>query len=39
MEITYGQLHCASCNDYIYDTEIDEITMENKMQSITFRKR
>ncbi|KAJ8927281.1 hypothetical protein NQ314_020284 [Rhamnusium bicolor] len=39
MDLTYGQVHCCSCNDYIYDAEIDEITMKNKMQSGKFKKR
>lgn len=39
MELCYGQIHCSSCNDYVYDAQVDEITMQNKMQSKLFRKR
>ncbi|XP_074040933.1 ubiquitin carboxyl-terminal hydrolase nonstop [Leptinotarsa decemlineata] len=39
VELLYGQIHCSSCDDYIYDAEIDEITNYNKMHSIKFRKR
>lgn len=39
LDLTYGQIHCDSCGDYIYDTEIDKITMENKMQARHFKKR
>lgn len=39
MDLSYGQIHCNSCYDYVYDAEIEEITMENKMQSGKFKKR
>ncbi|KAG5876771.1 hypothetical protein JTB14_017342 [Gonioctena quinquepunctata] len=39
VELIYGQIHCSSCNDYIYDAEIDDIAAETKMQSIRFKKR
>ncbi|VEN36958.1 unnamed protein product [Callosobruchus maculatus] len=39
LELTYGQLHCSSCGDYVYDAEIDEMTMENKMNASKFKKR
>ncbi|CAG9863922.1 unnamed protein product [Phyllotreta striolata] len=39
MELYYGQIHCVSCNDYIYDAEIDDLTMDNKMKSAVFKKR
>lgn len=38
-ELTYGQIYCAFCTDYVYDAEIDEITTDNKMQSKKFKKR
>ncbi|XP_068914440.1 ubiquitin carboxyl-terminal hydrolase nonstop [Tenebrio molitor] len=39
MDLTYGQTHCNQCHDYIYDSEIDAIAMDNKMKSKTFKKR
>lgn len=39
MDLSYGQIYCGSCSDYTYDTDIDEITMENKMNSRIFKKR
>ncbi|KAJ8912191.1 hypothetical protein NQ315_003795 [Exocentrus adspersus] len=39
MDLTYGQIHCNSCYDYVYDAEIDEITMDNKMKCGKFKKR
>ncbi|XP_019867047.1 ubiquitin carboxyl-terminal hydrolase nonstop [Aethina tumida] len=39
VDLTYGQVHCFSCNDYVYDAEIDSITMDNKMQAGKFKKR
>ncbi|CAH0564207.1 unnamed protein product [Brassicogethes aeneus] len=39
MDLTYGQIHCASCNDYVYDAELDSITLHNKMQAGNFKKR
>ncbi|CAH1154568.1 unnamed protein product [Phaedon cochleariae] len=39
LDLVYGQIHCSCCDDYVYDAEIDEITMENKMRSVTFKKR
>lgn len=39
IELNYGQIHCSSCGDYIYDTELDDIAMKNRMQSKKFHKR
>ncbi|KAJ8982851.1 hypothetical protein NQ317_002258, partial [Molorchus minor] len=39
VDLIYGQVHCSSCGDYVYDAAIDEITMENKMNSGKFKKR
>ncbi|CAH1957542.1 unnamed protein product [Acanthoscelides obtectus] len=39
LELSYGQLHCTACGDYVYDADIDAITMENKMNAAEFRKR
>lgn len=39
MDLTYGQIHCNSCGDYVYDSEIDAMVKENKMQIGLFRKK
>ncbi|KAL1502844.1 hypothetical protein ABEB36_007928 [Hypothenemus hampei] len=39
LELNYGQLHCTSCNDYIYDTELDNIATKNRMQCKKFHQR
>lgn len=39
MDLNYGQLHCSLCNDYVYDSEIDSILMENKMRAKEMKKR
>ncbi|KAK9890151.1 hypothetical protein WA026_008957 [Henosepilachna vigintioctopunctata] len=39
MDLIYGQIHCNLCGDYIYDSDMENIMKENKMQSGTFRKR
>ncbi|XP_050502753.1 ubiquitin carboxyl-terminal hydrolase nonstop isoform X1 [Diabrotica virgifera virgifera] len=39
MDLSYGQLHCSFCNDYIYDSEIEELTSDNAMNAKVFRKR
>ncbi|EFA08994.2 Ubiquitin carboxyl-terminal hydrolase nonstop-like Protein [Tribolium castaneum] len=39
MDLTYGQMHCNQCHDYIYDSEIDAIANDNKMKSKTCKKR
>ncbi|KAL3289741.1 hypothetical protein HHI36_023138 [Cryptolaemus montrouzieri] len=39
MDLIYGQIHCNSCGDYIYDGEMEAIIRENKMMSGTFRRR
>lgn len=39
MDLTYGQTHCIQCRDYIYDSEIDAIALDNKMKAKTFKRR
>lgn len=39
MDLIYGQIHCNSCGDYVYDSDMETLMRENKMQSGTFRKR
>uniref|UniRef100_A0AAR5PS03 Ubiquitin carboxyl-terminal hydrolase n=2 Tax=Dendroctonus ponderosae TaxID=77166 RepID=A0AAR5PS03_DENPD len=39
IELYYGQVHCASCGDYIYDTDLDDIALKNRMQAKKFHKR
>lgn len=39
VDLIYGQLHCFSCGDYIYDAEFDRIAFKNKMECKIFQKR
>lgn len=39
LELTYGQVHCTKCGDYIYDSELDEINKTNRKRSDTFHRR
>ncbi|XP_017782098.1 PREDICTED: LOW QUALITY PROTEIN: ubiquitin carboxyl-terminal hydrolase nonstop [Nicrophorus vespilloides] len=39
MDLTYGQVHCTKCDDYIYDSKLDEIAMTNKMSAAKCNKR
>lgn len=39
IELNYGQIYCTNCEDYIYDSDLDEILMRNRMQSGRFQKR
>lgn len=39
MELGYGQIHCASCGDYVYDEEMDGLTMRNKFEAGLCKKR
>ncbi|XP_076275810.1 ubiquitin carboxyl-terminal hydrolase nonstop isoform X2 [Rhynchophorus ferrugineus] len=39
LELTYGQLHCTSCGDYVYDSALDKISSKNRMKCGTFKKR
>ncbi|CAG9770360.1 unnamed protein product [Ceutorhynchus assimilis] len=39
LELYFGQLYCKSCADYIYDHDLDEIALENRMKSKKYLKR
>lgn len=39
MELTYGQIHCAACGDYVYDSELENVAFENKINAGVCRKR
>lgn len=39
MELTYGQIHCAACGDYVYDTELEDIAFDNKINAGVYRRR
>ncbi|XP_060521223.1 ubiquitin carboxyl-terminal hydrolase nonstop [Cylas formicarius] len=39
MDLSYGQLHCTPCGDYIYDAAFDAIAWKNKMRAGRFKKR
>lgn len=39
MELGYGQIHCASCGDYVYDEELEGIAMRNKFEAGVCKKR
>lgn len=39
LELNYGQVHCILCNDYIYDSDLDKIAIENKILAGKCKKR
>lgn len=39
MELTYGQIHCAACGDYVYDTDLENIAFENKINASVCKRR
>ncbi|XP_018329537.1 ubiquitin carboxyl-terminal hydrolase 22 [Agrilus planipennis] len=39
MDLCYGQVHCSQCKDYVYDKDIDNIGLENKISAGKFHIR
>lgn len=39
MELTYGQIHCAACGDYVYDSDLEEVAFDNKMKARVCKRR
>lgn len=39
VDLNYGQIYCTSCGDYVYDTAIEKVAFENKMEAGVCRKR
>lgn len=39
VELVYGQIRCFKCNDYVYDTEMEKIAVDNKLIASVFRRR
>ncbi|KAF5274176.1 hypothetical protein FQA39_LY18733 [Lamprigera yunnana] len=38
MDVTYGQINCGQCGDFIYDEELDKIARMNALQGDTVNK-
>ncbi|KAF2882043.1 hypothetical protein ILUMI_24143 [Ignelater luminosus] len=38
MDISYGQVHCSQCGDYIYDEQLDSIARANALQGDSVKK-
>lgn len=32
MDLSYGNIYCGQCQDYIYDREITEIAMSHRLK-------
>lgn len=39
IELTYGQIHCAACGDYVYDTDLENIAFDNKISAGVCKRR